>query len=209
MKDLTARQKEFLSFITDFVKKRGYPPSIREMQGHFRLRSTKGVKDHVDRLVEKGYLHREAGSARAIRLTERSGAGRRRSDAWAPIVGQVAAGMPILADQNIQGSLPLPRRFAGREGLFWLRVRGDSMDGDGIFDGDLVLVVPQPFVEQNQVAVVMVNDEATVKRFRREGDTVKLIPGNPSYPVLEYRREHGDIFVVGNVAAVYRELEGL
>ncbi len=209
MNDLTARQRQFLDFITGFVGRMGYPPSIREMQQHFRLKSTKGVKDHVDRLVDKGYLRRENGSARALSLAGRHGAGRRFSDARAPIVGSVAAGLPILAEENIQGSLPLPERYSGREGLFWLRVRGESMVGDGILHGDLVLVCPQPFVEQNQITVVMVNSEATVKRFRREGDVVKLIPSNPSFPVMEYRRGDCEVSVVGRVVAVYRELEGL
>jgi repressor LexA len=92
--------------------------------------------------------------------------------------------------------------------MFWLRVRGDSMTGDGIFHGDLVLVLPQPFVEQNQIAVVMVDCDATVKRFRREGNVVKLIPGNPDYPVMEYRGEDGEVSVVGRVVALYREFEG-
>lgn len=209
MNDLTARQRQFLDFITGFVRRIGYPPSIREMQQHFRLKSTKGVKDHIDRLVEKGYLHRENGSARALRLVERHGDGSRPSDARAPIIGSVAAGLPILAEENIQGSLPLPERYAERDGFFWLRVRGDSMIGDGILNGDLVLVCPQPFVEQNQISVVMVDFEATVKRFRREGDVVKLIPANPAYPVMEYRRENGEVSVVGRVVAVYREFEGL
>lgn len=208
MTDLTIRQKQFLDFITGFVGRAGYPPSIREMQQHFRLKSTKGVKDHVDRLVEKGYLQRENGSARALSLTARAGSGRRWTDSRAPIVGNVAAGLPILAQENIQGSLPLPERYAGREGMFWLRVRGDSMTGDGIFHGDLVLVLPQPFVEQNQIAVVMVDCDATVKRFRREGNVVKLVPGNPDYPVMEYRREDGEVSVVGRVVALYREFEG-
>ena len=208
MNELTSRQKQFLDFITGFLARSGYPPSIREMQRHFKLKSTKGVKDHLDRLVDKGYLERENGSARAIRVTARSGGGRRFSDARAPIVGHVAAGLPIHADENIQGSLPLPERHAGREGLFWLRVRGDSMNGEGILDGDLVLVLPQPFVEQNQISVVMVNDEATVKRFRREGEVVRLIPGNPDYPVQEYRREDGEVSVVGRVVSVFREIEG-
>ncbi len=208
MSDLTVRQKQFLDFITGFVARKGYPPSIRDMQQHFRLKSTKGVKDHVDRLVEKGYLQRENGAARALSLTSRAGDGRRRSDIRAPIVGSVAAGLPILAEENLQGSLPLPERFAGREGLFWLRVRGDSMTDDGILHGDLVLVAPQPFVEQNQISVVMVDSEATVKRFRRDGDVIRLIPGNPSYPVMEYRRGDGEVSVVGRVIAVYREFEG-
>ncbi len=208
MNDLTSRQRQFLEFITGFLKEVGYPPSIRQMQQHFALKSTKGVKDHVDRLVEKGYLQRENGSARALRLVSRLGDGRRIADTRAPIVGSVAAGLPILAEENIQGSLPLPERYADRQGLFWLRVRGESMTGDGILDGDLVLVLPQPFVEQNQISVVMVNCEATVKRFRREGDVVKLIPGNPDFPVMEFRREDGEVSVVGRVVALHREFEG-
>lgn len=204
--DLTARQKQFLDFILSFIEDKGYPPSIREIQQAFNLKSTKGVKGHVDRLVDKGYLNRKDGSARALSLpSQRSSMGRRNVDNFAPIIGRVAAGLPILAEENEEGRMPIPERFHGIEGLFWLKVHGDSMIDVGILDGDFVLVRPVPFVEEGTVAVVLIDNEATVKRFYHRGDTIRLVPANDSYKVMEF---HGSacasIRVAGKVAAVFR-----
>jgi len=204
--DLTARQKQFLDFITSFIRDKGYPPSIREIQKAFSLKSTKGVKDHIDRLVERGYLQRKDGSARALSLPfTRSSSGRRATDITAPIVGRVAAGIPILAVENEDGRMPVPERFQGVSGIFWLKVHGNSMIEDCIMDGDYVLVNPVPFVEQGSIAVVLVDDEATVKRFYKTADTVKLVPANPAFREMEYwGSECENISVVGKVAAVFR-----
>ncbi len=203
--DLTKRQKQFLDFICDFIDQHGYPPSIRETQKAFGLKSTKGVKDHIDRLVEKGYLNREDGSARALSI---SGAGReRQADLFAPIIGRVAAGSPILAEENEEGTMPVPERFRGIQGLFWLKVRGDSMIEEGIHNGDLVLVKPAPFVDQGTIAVIMVENEATVKKFYRYGETIRLAAANPDFPDMEFfGRQCSEIRLVGKVAAVFRYL---
>lgn len=204
--DLTARQKQFLHFIQSFIENEGYPPSIREIQKAFSLKSTKGVKGHIDRLVEKGYLNRKDGSARALSLPlHRSSYGRRIADNQAPVIGRVAAGLPILAEENEEGRMPVPERFRGIEGMFWLEVHGDSMIDEGILDGDFVLVRPVPFVEEGTVAVVFVDDEATVKKFYHRGDTIRLAPANDLYKVMEF---HGSacasIRIAGKVAAVFR-----
>lgn len=204
--DLTARQKQFLDFIQSFMEDKGYPPSIREIQHAFNLKSTKGVKGHIDRLVDKGYLNRKDGSARALSLpSQRSSYGRRIADNHVPILGRVAAGLPILAEENEDGHMPVPDRFHGIEGMFWLEVHGDSMIDEGIFDGDFVLVRPVPFVEEGTVAVVLIDNEATVKRFYHRGDTIRLAPANDLYKVMEF---HGSacagIRVAGKVAAVFR-----
>ncbi len=204
--DLTARQREFFLFIQNFIVDNGYPPSIREIQHAFGLKSTKGVKGHIDRLVDKGYLDRKNGSARAISLpSNRSGFGRRISDNQAPIIGRVAAGLPILAIENEEGRMPIPDRFYGVEGLFWLEVHGESMIDEGIFDGDYVLVRPIPFLEEGTVAVILVDNEATVKKFYHRGDTIRLVPANPQYKTMEF---HGSacasIQVAGKVVAIFR-----
>lgn len=207
--DLTDRQRQFLEYIQDFIMDRGYPPSIREIQKAFGLKSTKGVKDHIDRLVDKGYLNREDGSARAISLPDdqRFRDTEDPSDT-APIIGRVAAGAPILAEENEEGRLPVPDRFRGVKGQFWLRVRGDSMIDDGIHHGDMVLVHPAPFVDQGAIAVVMVDDEATVKRFFRTGNSVELVPGNAAYSPMVYSGGGCEkISLVGRVAAVLRILD--
>lgn len=203
MKKLTARQRQFLDFVRDYIEEHSFPPSIRDIQHHFGLKSTKGVKDHIDRLVEYGYLRRMDGAARALQVVD----GRERPGRMVPLVGTVAAGRPLLAEENIEGYLPVPGGQARTDGMFYLRVSGDSMVGAAILDGDLVLVRPQPFVEQGEIAVVMIGDEATVKRFFGFEDRIELRPENPAHRVLVFRGEEGDCRVLGRVAAVFRSLE--
>jgi repressor LexA len=205
-RDLTARQQQFLQFVLSFMEDNGYSPSIREIQRAFSLKSTKGVKGHIDILVERGYLNRKDGSARALSLPgKRSGHGRRTEDIWAPVIGRVAAGLPILAEENEEGRMPVPDRFIGVEGLFWLEVHGDSMIDAGILNGDFVLVRPVPFVEEGTVAVILIDYEATVKKFYHRGDTIRLVPANDNYKTMEF---HGSacssIQVAGKVIALFR-----
>ena len=203
MRKITDRQKQFFDFICDFIDEYAYPPSIRDIQKHFGLKSTKGVKDHIDRLVEKGYLIRADGTARALKVVKDSD----KSVIKVPLVGSVAAGLPILADENIEDYLPVSSDTARSEGMFYLRVNGNSMINAGILDGDLVLVRPQPFVEQGQIAVVRIGDEATVKRFFRFDNRIELYPENPDYKPIVYFEEDADVMVVGKVTAVFRILE--
>ncbi len=203
MKKITARQKQVLDFICDFVSEHAYAPSIRDIQKHFGLKSTKGVKDHIDRLVEKGYLDRTDGTARALKIIQNQTLSFKK----VPLVGTVAAGLPILAEENIEDYLPISSDTARTEGMFYLRVNGDSMINAAILDGDLVLVRPQPFVEQGQIAVVRIGDEATVKRFFKFDDRIELHPENPAYLPIVYSSDDADITIVGKVTAVFRILE--
>jgi repressor LexA len=203
LKKLTARQQQFLDFIREYIRNHSFPPSIREIQGHFGLRSTKGVKDHIDRLVDYGYLKRVDGAARALEVVGSRGTGEDR----VPLVGTVAAGLPILADENIEDYLPVPSGPLRTRGMFYLRVSGDSMVGAAILEGDLVLVRPQPFVEQGEIAVVRIGDEATVKRFFKFRDRIELHSENPKYDPIVCRQDDEEIRVIGRVAAVFRELE--
>ncbi len=205
MNDLTDRQRQVYGFLEDFLDEHGYPPTIREIQHHFGLASTKGVKDHLDRLEAKGYIKRLSGSARAIELVGAGGAG---DVVQVPVVGRVAAGSPVLATQNVVGTIPVSREVARGDGFFFLRVQGDSMVEAAILDGDLVLVRPQPFVEQGRIAVVMVDDEATVKRFYREDGAVRLKAENPDYSDMVVPEGGGDVRVLGRVVAVVRDIEG-
>ncbi len=175
MKKLTARQKQVLDYVSLFISEHSYPPSIRDIQKHFGLKSTKGVKDHIDRLVEKGYLHRTDGAARALEIVGRSSSVR-----TVPVVGRVAAGLPLLAEENIQDYRPVSKSLARSEGMFYLKVQGDSMTGAAILEDDLVLVRPQPFVEQGEIAVVLIGDEATVKRFYIKNGRIELHPEIPT-----------------------------
>lgn len=203
MKELTARQRQFLDHIRDYIARHSFPPSIREIQAHFGLRSTKGVKDHIDRLVDYGYLKRMDGAARALEVVQ---TGEPREDR-VPLVGTVAAGLPLLADENIEDYLPVPSGRAASRGMFYLRVRGDSMVNAAILQGDLVLVRPQPFVEQGEIAVVRIGDEATVKRFFRYDDRIELHPENRAYEPMVFHRDDEDVRVIGKVTAVFRDLE--
>ena len=203
MREITDRQRQVLNFICDYISEHSYPPSIRDIQKHFRLKSTKGVKDHIDRLIEKGYLRRTDGAARALVVIHT----RERSVKKVPLVGTVAAGFPILAEENIEAYVPTSADTARTEGMFYLRVSGDSMINAAILEGDLVLVRPQPFVEQGEIAVVRIGDEATVKRFFRFGNRIELYPENPNYKPIVYWEGDEDVRVVGKVTAVFRMLE--
>lgn len=204
--DLTARQKQFLDFIVSSMEDNGYPPSIREIQRAFNLKSTKGVKGHIDQLVSKGYLNRKSGSARALSLpAQKLNFERNLQNSWAPVIGRVAAGLPILAEENEEGQMPVPERFSGIEGIFWLEVHGDSMIDEGILDGDFVLVRPVPFVEEGTIAVILIENEATVKKFYHQGDTIRLVPANDLYDTMEFNgQECADISVADKVISLFR-----
>ena len=202
MKNLTARQRQVLNFISSFISEHSYAPSIRDIQKHFNLKSTKGVKDHIDRLVEKGFLNRTDGTARALGVVGQSQRVRN-----IPVIGKVAAGLPLLAAENIEDYLPVSKSIARSEGMFYLKVKGDSMINAAILEGDLVLVRPQPFVEQGEIAVVLIDDEATLKRFYKINDRIELHPENPDYDPIVFNSTMHDIRIIGKVAAVYRELE--
>lgn len=203
MRRITDRQKQVLDFIGDYINEHAYPPSIRDIQKHFKLKSTKGVKDHIDRLVEKGYLKRMDGAARALEVIHP----RERSAKIIPLVGTVAAGLPILAEENIEAYVYTSADTVRTEGMFYLRVSGDSMINAAILEGDLVLVRPQPIVEQGEIAVVRIGDEATVKRFFRFGNRIELYPENQNYKPIVYWEGDEDVRVVGKVTAVFRMLE--
>ncbi|MEN8208045.1 MAG: transcriptional repressor LexA [Candidatus Fermentibacteria bacterium] len=203
MKKITDRQKQVLEYICAFIDEHSYAPSIRDIQKHFGLKSTKGVKDHIDRLVEKGYLNRTEGTARALKVVNDGNVSVMR----VPLVGTVAAGLPLLAEENIEDYLPVSSDMTRRGEVFFLRVNGDSMINAAILDGDLVLVRSQPFVEQGEIAVVRIGDEATVKRFFRFNNRVELHPENPDFEPIVYWTEDEDIRIVGKVTAVFRTLE--
>ncbi|MBN1435008.1 transcriptional repressor LexA [Candidatus Fermentibacterales bacterium] len=201
--DLTQRQKQVLGFIRQYLADNGFPPTIREIQSHFGLASTKGVKDHLDRLEEKGFVRRRGRAARALELVDQDEAVVR-----VPLVGRVAAGAPVLAAENISAFVPVPASLAmGRE-VFLLTVQGESMIGAGILPGDYLLVRSQPSVEQGEIAVVLIGDEATVKRFYRTDGRIVLRSENPEFPNLAFDSSSPEIRIVGKVTAVLRSFEG-
>jgi repressor LexA len=200
---LTDRQREVLDFISDSIRKRGYPPTLREIGSHFGIRSTNGVNDHLRALEKKGFLHREDLKSRALRplVTE-------DNYVDVPLLGKVAAGQPLLAVQNYEDTVKIDRFFIGQSReVFALRVKGESMIEAGIFDGDYVFVRKQLQASPGEIVVAMIGDEATVKRYYPEGDTIRFQPANSAMaPIVVRRRDFRSVNLLGVVIGVYRKM---
>jgi len=205
---LSKRQQQILEFIDAETRQRGYPPSVREIGTAVGLTSPSTVHSHLNTLQDRGFLHRDPSKPRAIevRFDPISGAPVERAPiCHVPLVGDVAAGANVLAHENIEESLPLPAEFTGDGELFMLRVRGDSMIEAGILDGDHVVVRSQPSADQGDLVVAGIQgDEGTVKRFRTEGETVVLVPANPSFSEERYPAD--EVTVFGKVVTVLRRI---
>lgn len=205
--DITDRQRQILDLIMETVERRGYPPSVREIGEAIGLSSPSTVHSHLSALVEGGYLRRDPAKPRAIEVVDTGEATtdlRRAPVRDVPLVGRIAAGSPILAEEDIEEIFPLPTELVGNDPVFMLRVHGDSMIGAGIFDGDLVVVRRQPEANNGDLVAALIDgEEATVKRFRRETDRVLLISENPAYEPIVLT---GGVEVIGKVVAVMRSL---
>src|SRR4051794_28676668 len=202
---LTDRQREILDFISRSIAKRGYPPTLREIGSHFGIRSTNGVNDHLRALEKKGYLHREDLKSRALRpIASASG-----QIVEVPILGRVAAGQPLLAVRNHEDTVKVDRFFIGQNReVFALRVKGESMIEDGIFDGDFVFVRKQLQATPGETVVAMIGDEATVKRYYPEGDTIRFQPANARMePIFVRKRDWKSVNLLGVVIGVYRKMQ--
>jgi repressor LexA len=205
MRGLTKRQQLVLEYIQESIQEHGYPPTLREIGAHFGIRSTNGVNDHLLALERKGYLRREDMKSRALRPTASAGGVPRE----VPLIGRVAAGQPILAIENLEGTLRLDTSLLpGDSGKFFaLRVRGESMVGAGILDGDIVFVRQQEDAPNGSIVVAMVGDEATVKTLHRDGERLRLQPANPAVAPIVVGREDGrTLSILGLVVGVYRKL---
>lgn len=203
MDELSSRQREILDLIRTTVSQRGYPPSVREIGEVLGLRSPSTVHSHLSALVKTGYLRRDPSKPRAIEVVDTSDDQVvRTSSRDVPLVGRIAAGSPILADEQIEEIFTLPTEFTGSGPVFMLAVRGDSMEGAGILDGDYVVVRSQQEANNGEIVAALVDgEEATVKRYERRGDAVALISENPAYPPMVF--EDG-VLLVGKVVAVLR-----
>jgi repressor LexA len=200
----TEKQQRILDVINEFTGEHGYPPSVREIGERVGLSSSSTVQSHLKTLERRGLLRRDPTTPRA-RVPH--GAGRRapaeRTDiANIPIVGRVAAGVPITATENLEDTFVLPASFARRPGTFMLRVKGDSMIDAAILDGDLIVVEPKPDATNGEIVVAMIEGEATVKRFYRESGRVRLQPENAAMAPIYA----DDVAIVGRVQAVIRKL---
>jgi repressor LexA len=200
---LTERQQTILDFINQYVKDNGFPPSVREIGKHFGIYPAT-VQDHITALERKGYLQKKRFQSRTLSVPASS---RRQPDGGIPIVGRVAAGLPLLAQENIEDMIQLPKEWAPA-GAFLLKVQGNSMEGAHILDGDYVLVHPQQTAANGEIVVALIGDEATVKRFYRTESGITLKAENPKYKPIEIERsEATPVNIVGKVMGVLRVMK--
>ena len=205
---LTERQRQILDFIEAQMRERGYPPSVREIGEAVGLTSPSTVHSHLATLQRYGFLHRDPTKPRAleVRYDPTSGAAvERRPVRHVPLVGDVAAGTDVLAQQNVEETIPVPADLAGEGDLLMLRVRGDSMIEAGILDGDYVVARAQPEVNKGELIVAGIpGGEATVKTYTRQGDTVVLLPANPAYAPMEFSPD--EVSIYGKVVTIMRKV---
>ncbi|MGF6375879.1 repressor LexA [Clostridiales Family XIII bacterium PM5-7] len=212
MNNLKEREQKILNFMKSEIKKKGYPPTVREICTALNIKSTSTAHKDIDSLVKQGFLKKDPSKPRALMVVEKesspkatssiSNVSQREDVIDIPVVGRVAAGTPILAEQNVEDTFPVPARFAGGTN-FMLRVRGESMINVGIMDGDLILVEQQHSARNGEIVVAMIDgfeSEATVKTFYKEKDHVRLQPENDTMSPIIVQ----DVKVLGKVKGVFR-----
>jgi len=207
MEQLTDRQRRILDFIAHTRDERGYPPSVREIGDAVGLHSPSSVHAQLATLAQKGYLTKDPTKPRAIRVHDASTPAKAGASSAntveVPLVGRIAAGGPILAEENVEDTMALPRDLVGSGTLFALTVRGDSMINAGILDGDTVIVRQQAEASDGEIVAALVgDDEATVKRLARKGGKVRLLAENPAYDPIEPEQ----VSVLGKIVAVLRRV---
>src|SRR5687768_3509 len=206
--DLTKRQQEIFDFIKRYSAKYGYPPTVRDIGKAVGLASSSTVHAHLSNLEKVGLLRRDPSKPRALELLDRAVGGVREGvrdivgPGRLPLVGHVAAGQPVLAEENIEDYVEVPAAAGGDTGEYLLRVRGESMKDAGILEGDFVVVRPQETAEDGEIVVALVGEEATVKRFFREADHVRLQPENATMKPIRSK----EVRVLGRVVGLLRSL---
>ena len=213
MKELTDRQKQLLLYIENHSQIQGFPPSIREMADHMGIRSTNGVNDHLKALEKKGYISRGQGpKSRAISIVAKAevqkDTGSPDPIVAVPVLGRVAAGIPILADENIEDVIYVGQSLIkSKHRVFALRVTGDSMIEKGIFDGDIVFVKSQESANNGQIVVALLDGEATVKTYKKGRSSFSLIPENSNMdPIVVRPQDYANASILGIVTGVYRSV---
>lgn len=201
---LTKRQGEVLDVITTSIERDGYPPTIREIGAELGIKSTNAVNDHLKALERKGYLQRNEAKSRALIPVDLPSNDDDMVDV--PIVGRIAAGQPILAQEHVEDTVKIDRFFLGRHPeVFALRVVGDSMIGDGILDGDFIFVKKQHHAPRGEIVVGWIDGEATVKRYYPEGDRIRFQPSNPAMqPIYVDASDFRETQILGVVVGIYR-----
>ncbi len=209
-KELTAKQKEVLDFIQEMIQEKGFPPTIREIGRRFKIASTNGVRSVLSALSRKGYIRRSPLVSRGIELTQKAKAffSHGRGDVYVavPLVGRIAAGLPTLAVENIEGSIAVDRSFLPGGDVFSLRVEGESMRDSGIFDGDYVLARVQSVAEKGDIVVAVIGEEATVKRYVPQKNKIKLEPANPAFKPIVVDPKSSEFRIAGKVIGLLRRM---
>lgn len=197
---ITDKQKEILEYIKEMILKKGYPPAVREICEAVHLKSTSSVHSHLESLEKNGYIRRDPTKPRTIEILDDDFALTRREVVNVPVIGTVAAGTPILAEQNIEDYLPIPAEMLPNKEVFMLKVKGNSMIEAGVYSGDKVIVAKQPDAENGDKVVALVDDSATVKTFYKENGHFRLQPENSTMdPII---LDHVEI--LGKVIGLFR-----
>jgi len=218
-RELTPIQQRVFNFLKDYLGEEGFPPTLREIASHFGLRGPKGPQKTLNILEKKGYIRKVPGGSRAIEIL-RSKVGRRSGLPYKmgfvesateptfpiPIIGRVRAGEPILAIENIEGYINFDRSLVSSGDVFLLRVQGDSMIDAHIQDGDFALVKPQPNVENGEIVVALIEDEATIKRIFKKRDLIRLEPANPKMEPIIVKKGEKNVTIVGKVVGIFRKI---
>lgn len=211
---LTARQREVLDFVRHFMTRVGYPPTVREIGSHFGF-VPRSVFDHLKALERKGYLRRDPAKSRSLQILDPALAPLSDSRLVArgslpyrelPILGRVAAGQPLLSDQNIEGTSVVPQDWVNDDEAFLLKVQGESMIGAHICPGDQALVRRQSTAENGDIVVALLNDEATIKRILFKPDGIVLQPENPAMAPIQVKKSEKSFQIVGKVVGILRKL---
>ena len=197
---ITKKQTEILDYIKSHILNKGYPPSVRDIGLAVNLKSTSSVHSHLETLEKNGYIRRDPTKPRTIEIIDDNFNLTRREMVNVPVVGQVAAGQPLLAVENITGYFPIPAEYLPNEETFMLNVKGNSMINAGINDGDQIIVAKRPVANNGDIVVALVNDSATVKRFYKEDDCIRLQPENDTMePIIV-----DDCDILGKVIGLLR-----
>ena len=201
-KGLTKRQREILTYVMSNMQQRGYPPSVREIGTALGLTSSSTVHSHLTALEKKGFIHRDPSKPRAIEILKDGASQPPKRVVNVPVLGRIAAGHPLLAEENVEDVFPLPRDLIREDAAFILRVRGDSMIEAGILDGDYLVIRQQATANNGEIVAALMGEEATVKRFYRERDHIRLQPENRTMQPILTR----DATILGRVVALIRRL---
>lgn len=201
---LTSTQERVYQFIIEWKKNRGFPPTVREIAEGLGFKSLNNIRQHLQLIEKKGFLKISGGKARGIGVTTQFGKVTSDNGIEVPLVGRVAAGTPIVAEENIEGTVTLDRSLFRGDGLFTLKVRGESMQDIGVFDGDIAVVKQQQSAVNGEVVVAIVDGEATLKRFFKKNDKIVLHAENPNFSDIVVTSPQ-DVYIAGRLVGIIRK----